>query len=275
MIGVSIQCRLGNQLFQYAFAKASAEKLNTSFFLIEGEEQFVLPKYFELEGYSKPLNIFRKIIYKIKNKSFFKSLQATEIQLSTTPVSDNNVYSGYFQSGLFFENIATKLATYIKVKPQYLSIFNKLYGELFDKDKVIAIHIRRGDYLNLDYWWLENLGSDNLSLPITYFEKCLAQIENVDSYKIIFTSDDIGYVKNVFGNFKNAIFAEHDMITDFQILMNANICILSNSSFSWWAAYLNRNQDKKVFCPKHWLGFKIQKEYPNDIIPKEWLQTKV
>jgi len=74
---------------------------------------------------------------------------------------------------------------------------------------------------------------------------------------------------------ENALFANNDMITDFQIIMNADACIISNSSFAWWAAYLNSKKDKKIYCPEHWLGFKIKREYPENIIPGEWIKVNV
>lgn len=275
MIGVSIQCRLGNQFFQYAFARALSKRLKTQFFLVEGKEKLILSEYFELEGYSKFLNLLKKIIYKLKNRKLFENLQAIEIQSPFDNLSDNSIYLGYFQSELFFKDIADHISSYIVIKSRYVTTFNKLYRQTFTESKVIAIHIRRGDYLNLDHWWLENLGSDNLSLPISYYEKCLSQIENLNAYKLFFVSDDIEYVKTYFGHYKNAIFGGNDMITDLQILTNAHVCILSNSSFSWWAAYLNKHPNKKIFCPKYWLGFKIEKEYPESIIPNNWIQTEV
>ena len=57
--------------------------------------------------------------------------------------------------------------------------------------------------------------------------------------------------------------------------MNANICILSCSTFSWWGAWLNKQKNLKVYVPKYFLGFKVKKEYPVNIIPKKWKQIEI
>jgi hypothetical protein len=135
--------------------------------------------------------------------------------------------------------------------------------------------VRRGDYLNLNDWWLMNLGSDNLSLPDEYYINCLKRIPDYQGYKKIFVSDDVDYIQSAFGHLENAEFVSNSLIIDFQLLLNADILIASNSSFSWWAAYLNRKAHKQVFCPKYWLGFKVKREYPSNIIPVEWTQAEV
>jgi len=88
-------------------------------------------------------------------------------------------------------------------------------------------------------------------------------------------SDDIDFARTEFTHIPNSEFSQSDMITDFQIIMNADVSILSNSSFAWWAAYLNPKKNKIIYCPQYWLGFKVKKEYPENIIPTAWNQIKV
>ena len=62
------------------------------------------------------------------------------------------------------------------------------------------------------------------------------------------------------------------LIIDFQLLLNADVAIIANSTFSWWAAYLNPNI-QKVFLPRDWLGFRINKLLPPGIfnrLPSHW-----
>ncbi len=278
MVAVTIECRLGNQLFQYAFIKALSLKLKTPFFLNQKVEKFIADEYFELSGYHSWLTPCFRIYFKLRN-SAFKSLQSTSVGLfdkeEFLSLTNNKIYQGYFQSDFFFKDTIPDISRYIKVKKQHIESFNKKYGDIFKTKQVLAVHVRRGDYLNLNNWWADNMGSQDLTLPASYYQDCLAQIPNVATYQVIFVSDDIAFVKSAFAHMEGALFAGEDLITDFQLLMNADICILSQSTFSWWAAYLNPKGHKKVFCPKYWLGFKIKKEYPASIIPPEWLQTEV
>jgi len=274
MIGLAVQCRLGNQLFQYAFIRSVAEKYHTGFFVSEVIDEFTAARYFDLKGYSPISNKLNWLLFKLSGH-IFKKTQSEFLDQYRTAV-DNKVYTGYFQSEKYFFNIRNKVQSYIRVKQPYRKSFEQKYGHVFSQNRVIAIHIRRGDYLELNNWWSDNLGSNNLSLPVGYYKNCLNQLGDLSPYKIIFVGDDMDYAHAAFGDLvKDAIFQTNDMITDFQILMNADICILSNSSFAWWAAYLNIKKDKKIYCPEYWLGFKIGQEYPEDIIAGDWIQIKV
>lgn len=277
MVGVNIQCRLGNQLFQYAFIKALSERLNTSFYINEKIEKFTAAEFFHFEGYHAPLNNLNKIRLKLGRKSLFKPLQSVAFEEDAEPSNlhelDHKIFDGYFQSEVFFKSISDKIASYISLKKIYREKFENLYGDLFSEKPVIAVHIRRGDYLDLNDWWINNLGSNDLTLPLRYYSNCLERIDNWANHKIVFVSDDIEYVRSMFGHLENVEFSHGDMIIDFQIIMNANFCVLSNSSFAWWAAYLNPKKNKMIFCPENWLGFKINREYPKNIICDQWIRV--
>ena len=91
----------------------------------------------------------------------------------------------------------------------------------------------------------------------------------------MFLSDDIDQVKDQFNYVKKTHFSTSDVITDLQFIINAQTCILSCSTFSWWGAWLNEIENKTIFVPEHFLGFKVNKEYPVKIIPNSWTKVKV
>jgi hypothetical protein len=125
-----------------------------------------------------------------------------------------------------------------------------------------VVHIRRTDYLNY--------GKRNISIPIDYFKRRLAEIKDLDSYKVIFLSDDMEYVKSEIAPQPNFIFSHNNEIIDFQIIQHADIAIISNSSFSWWASYLGK-KDNTVYAPKNWLGFYIGREHPKGIMTDRFI----
>jgi len=176
-------------------------------------------------------------------------------------IADRTIYHGFHQTDYYLNHTPNPIK--LKIKKKYIDLFEKQYGEIFKKEKTIVMHIRRTDYLSY--------GKRDISLPIAYFKQRLAAIENQDDYRIIFCSDDMPFVKENFPAKPNYIFSDNNEITDFQVLMNADIAIISNSTFAWWAAYLCEKKNR-VMAPKNWMGFHIGREHPKGVMtPKfEW-----
>ncbi|MDY0907444.1 alpha-1,2-fucosyltransferase [Pedobacter sp. CFBP9032] len=279
MIGINIQGRFGNQLFQYFFIRGLAKKLRVSFFINNSIDEFQLQKYFILKDYNSKTNYFKllfcKLNLKFKTRKYSK-IDESELLLNSQLDLNNKLYSGYFQSEKFFIQSEKNTKDWIIIKPKFKISFSRKYAFLFDgTKKIITVHVRRGDYKKLGHWWKINLGSENLTLPINYYMNTLNTIPELDKYNLLFISDDIDFVKREFRMFHNAQFIEDSLINDFQILLKSDILILSNSSFSWWGAYLNDQINKQIFCPRYWLGFRIREEYPKNIIPSTWIQIDV
>jgi hypothetical protein len=154
----------------------------------------------------------------------------------------------------------------ISIKKEFTDQFDREFGQQFMNNKTIVVHIRRTDYLNY--------GKRDISLPMEYFKKRLEALGEIEDHLVYFVSDDIDYVKAYFKEQPNYIYSSNNEITDFQIIKNADIAIISNSSFAWWAAYLS---DKKnmVYAPKNWLGFRIGKEHPKRVMTDRFIWCDV
>ncbi len=268
MVGIRLSDRFGNHMFQYAFILNLAKKQNTQFFLDESRVKFLLVEFFELRSFNKTKNRFLLLLYKIIRKKTKKKVHHGEnIQKNLLTLTDKNCkYVGYFQSELFFKENKELIKDNFKIKKKLLINVRSYFN--LSKKPIIAVHIRRTDYIN---YGDERLGGINMTLPLSYYYNAFSKIENLDTYQIIYISDDIEFVKK---NLKQkGLFISNSLIIDFQILLTAEIIITANSSFSWWAAYLSNA--KRVLSPKYWLGFKINSEYPNSIIPKEWEKIDV
>ncbi|OHD05273.1 MAG: hypothetical protein A2086_08585 [Spirochaetes bacterium GWD1_27_9] len=276
MIGIKIGGGLGNQMFQYAFGYVVAKKFSTSFYL-EKRNQFKLDKYFSLRILENSINSLIKPLYKMQTKLGKIKMYDWEDFGTKTPesfisqIKDNIYYCGYFQSEKYFEGFYKDLQKIFKIKKEYIEQFNSKYEKFYKENKVIAIHIRRGDYINFGD---DSLGGKNMTLPISYYTNCLKQIKDISSYKIIFISDDIEFVKKEFGQKENYFFESNNEIIDFQVILNADKVIMSNSSFSWWASYLNIKATD-IYCPNYWLGFKIGTENPIGIVCKKWTRLDI
>jgi hypothetical protein len=263
MIGIKLQGRLGNQMFQYAFALFAAKQVNTFFFIDKNKGTNLLFKYFTLTTGCKYFNDLLKSCFRKKGKIFSQigHENVNEILLS---VKNNTYYEVFCQSLLYFEQVEHLIRESFRIKDIYVKEFTRKYDKLFRNNKTIVIHFRGSDYFE---WRCEELGGENLVLPLKFYEDCLKKINNIEQYKIIFISDSISILKEYFGDKENYFFESNTEIVDFQLMINANILIISNSSYAWWGAFLN-NRNAEIYAPRYWLGFKVRKEYPVGIMEK-------
>jgi hypothetical protein len=244
MISTYLSGGLGNQLFQIAAAYSLALDNNDicSFDLYNGHFT-QKPAYVYKDNILNQINLFDsnqvKFNFNYKEPSF---------NYGRLPYLKNMKLEGYFQSEKYF----------IKNKDKVISLFRneEILNNLKEKFKEIlinslSIHIRRTDYLEKqDFHTNQN---------IKYFIEAIKYIDNKKLIEhILIFSDDINWCKE---NFKDerVIFIENtDDVTDFYLMSLCENNIITNSSFSWWASYLNLNKDKIVICPKQWFSEKTK-----------------
>ena len=290
MIGVFSRGRLGNQMFQLAFAHVAAKKLNTSYFIFRSNALhyfechrnlgflngmwifiFMLRNIFRRSSHTFRYGGMRKLWSELLNVLASKSVVAWPNQVGGdkylwTNFRDNMMCDGFFQSADYFLGNEMEVRSLFKVKEEFRLIFEKEKADLLERPYV-AVHLRRTDYIDFGG---DEIGGYDMTLPAAYYHRCLAMIDNLQSYKVVFVSDDMEFAKAEFGSSAQYSFERNNEITDFQILLNAKIVISANSTFSWWAAWLNERTDKIIFAPEYFLGFKVKKDYPAGIRVKDW-----
>jgi hypothetical protein len=290
MIGVSLYGRLGNQLFQYAFAYSTSKKLKTNFYIDLSSQKFTINEYFLLtsslttfldkhffsvKGYKNIFSHYFRTSYSKAVRSFFNNERTYPFDVTPNDVlcrlEDKTMYHGYFQSEAFFSEYKTDIKNLFRIKNQIKKGYHLKFNPIFQDKKIIAVHLRRTDYHNLS---IPNLGSSDLTIPSRYYHNLIASLNNENTI-FVFISDEPKFIESEFDYIKNKIISHDNEITDFQHMLNADICIISNSTFSWWAAYLNEKQKKIVYCPKYFLGFHINKTVPPYIYPDDWIQIDV
>lgn len=266
MIAVNIQGGLGNQLFEYAFAYAKARQLRTTF-LLDNLASFVVPKYFNMPSKDMLVNKipyirrwYRNTVASLKENAYKDWSDCWRDFATENIAEDNCYYDGFFQSKTFFSDYEKKIKDLYTIKRKYRVAFEEKYGSLYAKNKVIAMHVRRTDYLT--HGKGKRLGADDVSLPKEYYIRAIQSIGGCNQYKIIVVGDDIVWAKQNFSDMPNVLFLHNDMIIDFQLLLNADVLICSNGTFAWWAAYLNQKEHKRIIAPKYFLGYHVREEFP-------------
>lgn len=209
-------------------------------------------------------NIFRNI-------NFSENIE-TDILLRESTWNDANIsipenksitFYGYFQSSKNFFGFDDEIKKIFSPDENFTKKIYSLYPEL-KEENTVSIHIRRGDYLTI---------TD--ILPVihkSYIDLCLEKIDKINKI-FIFCTDKVWVENNL--NYPNSVVVNN--LEDYEELWMMSLCknnIMSNSSFSWWASYLNNSETKKVFVPSIWFGPKGLHPYFN-IYEENWIKVDV
>ena len=251
MIYIPLRGRLGNNMFQIATA-ANLSNEYTLCITHPSQIQYV-------ESYK---NTFFKNIPIIESvPDNVKRYEEPFFHFSEIPYvnGDDIIIDGYFQSYKYFnqELIQRMFSIDIITKQE---IF-KRYGEILKSGETTSINVRRGDYLQQPH--------RHPFCGKNYFLDAINILGNKQNY--IVSSDDINWCKKAFIG-TNFHFVEN--ATPMIDLFIQTVCtnnIISNSSFSWWGAYLNPNPTKKVIVPKRWFGMDCKDLNIKDLFPPDYI----
>lgn len=265
MVYFTLRGGLGNMLFQIASVTSFALSKNTqsSFGSLDehlnylDHEKYFNPKLGHSHEY-KHLNMFKNMI---KEKSpLGLKIYTYPFHYTTIDMPENDVIlDGFFQSEKYFINHEKEIRELFKPTKEILNNINKKYNKLLNCE-TISLHVRRGDYVNNT--------NNHPPCSLDYYNKAIDIIG--DGLVLVF-SDDIDWCKNNFTG-DRFVFIENEK--DYIELYLMSMCknnVISNSSFSWWGAWLNNNPNKKVVGPKKWFGPAIQHN-TNDILPSSWIK---
>ena len=282
MIIVRITGGVGNQMFQYAYAKALEEKGYKVKLDISVFETYNLHGGYQLSKYNINLDIANKKEISIK-KTFFDrvgnklKIKNKKFLNEKSLLFDNNLLfpnsksyiQGYFQNEQYFCTIREKLIHDFQIKNQLTAYTKKVSTQIKNGNVSCSIHIRRGDYI-LD----KKVNKIHGSCEISYYQRAIKLINNkYKNVKYFIFSDDILWVKENL-RVQNAIYiiSDENRIPHEDIYL-MSICthnIIANSSFSWWGAWLNQNQNQSTIAPKRWFFDEIKEEESKDIVPINW-----
>jgi len=165
---------------------------------------------------------------------------------------------GYFQSHKYFSKFRDKILKDLNIQ-SLKSQVRKKYGDFSD---FVSIHVRRGDYLELSAY--------HHNLEIDYYKKAVKCFS--EDTKFLIFSNDLEWCKENFNFLKSAKFSQVE--EDWEDIVLMSTCrdnIIANSSFSWWGAWLNENNDKKVIAPKKWFGPLYSHKSTEDLFPETWI----
>ncbi len=249
--------RLGNELFQYAAVIAYAEKHGLEFSIPRKTNDPIwnpvhMPGLFNVNWVEGREDI-------LLNEVWNSQQHYQEIPFNEEWRDKQIVLNGYWQSYKYFDFCRDKV----------ISLFNYPW-EL--KKGVCSIHVRRGDYLLYP--------TKHPVVTIEYLKAAvMTMLENKGINRFRFFSDDIPWCMGA-GLQLNHIFRSLEIEystgrTETEDLIEMSCCehsIISNSTMSWWAAELNRNEKKVIIAPSkfNWFGpdnpYKVDDLYRESVI---------
>ncbi|MDR2955102.1 MAG: alpha-1,2-fucosyltransferase [Prevotella sp.] len=291
MVTILLSGGLGNQMFQYAAAKAVAVRLHTSLvfdtYALDKKTQ-TTKRNFELSVFDIDIEKRNTLKGKLLNKTypyaqkyrkffsvfgFYTDTLAIQYLPYIQEIKKGSVYMyGNFQNEKYFKEIESDIR-------RDFTFINPLTGknfELYKKIKAtnsVAVHIRRGDYLSN-----KNAAANFVTCDRAYYEKAIEHISRkIENPDIFIFSDDQEWVKENL-NFDNhsATFVdwnkEEDSYIDMQMMSLCRHNVIANSSFSWWGAWLNPNPNKIVIAPDKWFLSEDKNKLLDDFYPKGWIK---
>jgi hypothetical protein len=262
MIIVQILGGLGNQMFQYAFARALARRMGVELKLdITAFEEYKL-RNFELDVFNIDHQIatVEEIAFlrrkRLWGKTFFKE-KSLKFNPRFLKCPKKAYFQGYFQSEQYFEDAAEVVRCDFTFK-NALSASAQRFADDISSKNAVSLHIRRGDYVQ-NPTYAVNLDQ--------YYAAAIAHMsKNVGQPEFFVFSDDKEYAARAFGDF--TIVETASGVEDMHLMSLCKHNIIANSSFSWWGARLNAHPQKLVAAPNAW--FADEKLDSSTIVPKSW-----
>lgn len=241
--------RLGNQLFFVASTIGIALKNNTNYFFTDE-----IKDIFDF--------LFKN---KLQYTTFIpeKKYHQEQFNYYDIIVNEDIELIGYFQSEKFFKDNEDIIREQFIFNDEIIKYVKEKYPLLSNS---CSIHIRRGDYLEQP--------NHHPTLPLSFYEDFITK--NINNYeKFYIFSDDYDWIID---NFKNdkfifAKFEEHNDLYSFVLMSLCSDNLICNSTYSWWASWLNNNKNKKIYAPNSnsWFGVAYNNLNTIDIIPDKWI----
>lgn len=311
MIVVRVKAGLGNQLFQYATGLRLALRHKTAVRLdveeyrrethrtpgwLPGYERKVLLDQFKVSGTlatngeaarlrdrfrfsnSTPLARSVRLVRRAYPRFLYPSTHIREngagFDASVLALPDDSYLEGFWQTEKYFTDAAEGVRAEFAARDPNLTREARefLAGLRQGGRKVVSVHIRRGDLVYAKEVLNDSKVVHGDPVGVQYVQAAMRRFPQ-NSVFLIFSDSarDIGWCReNIRG--ENLAFSEgRTDLQDFALMRECDHNIIANSTFSWWAAWLNVNPGRRVIAPKKWFHAGTNGHSADgDIVPESW-----
>lgn len=289
---VKLKGGLGNQMFQYAAGRAISVLHRKKLFL---DLEFLETNnsdtdIFTARKYELSIFNFQPSFFSPLRKFAFKVTNALIRRIPFLPDNSFNVYDdlsnfdtfrfpvcldGFFQSENFFSTIRNIILNDFSFKKPIDEV-NRGYAKEIENCNSVSVHFRRSDYVKNPA-----ASAYHGTCSLNYYSNAVRLLKSKITDPVFFIfSDDPQWVQQEFINKNDDLNCKlidvnrnEDSWKDLFLMSMCRHNIIANSSFSWWAAWLNQNKDKIVMAPNKW----TKKEMPMlaNIHPKDWIKINI
>ena len=280
---IELKGGLGNQLFQYAMY-LKLKSMGYSVFIDDREilrhgnqhNGLDLTNAFDIHYSRMSLcHAIKCLIWRTHDKIIKKGnlFKAYNILIDEEPstfadiINESTHYlKGYWQEPNYWFDIRDDIVSLLRFRVNPINELTKKLVERMQKVVTVSIHVRRGDYL-----WNGNAESRMGICTLEYYKEAISYIKEFEptAYFLVF-SDDPDWVKNNF-DFIDYVMVDwnkgKNSYVDMFLMSRCNHNIIANSSFSWWGAFLNKNPDKMIICPRKWYN-----DMDSNLMLDEWIK---
>lgn len=291
MIICNIIGGLGNQMFQYAAARALALRrgaelvLDVSDFDGYGLHQgFELARIFSLDVAIADRQSIRRVlgwqsgktVRRFLRKAPFSMLRSSRLVIEPgftywsglADISLPVYLLGYWQSEKYFSDVADEIRQDFTFRAEQEGRNAELASQMVSEN-AISLHVRRGDYVSNK----KTLATHGIC-SLEYYQRAVALLaERVENPVFYVFSDDMAWVRDNLQIDFPVHYVDHNRgsqsYNDMRLMSLCKHHIIANSSFSWWGAWLNQSASKIVIAPKNWFANGTD---TSDLIPADWIR---
>lgn len=285
MVIVKIIGGLGNQMFQYAYARSLSNRGYRVKIDISAFNTYRLHGGYQLDKYNINLKIADESEYeryhsnnkiqRVLKRFTLSSELITEKSLifdsSLLDINSVGYVEGYFQTEKYFTDIRDILLNEFIINKPLSDFTIEMQEKIQSCEGSCSLHIRRGDFLSTKN------SSIHGGCSLDYYQDAINHINSkTNKSRYFIFSDDMDWVKSNL-KIENAIYMEsseqripHE---DIYLMSLCNNNIIANSTFSWWGAWLNQHTDKCVVVPKTWFADNKLDSQAGDIVCDKWIRV--
>jgi Glycosyl transferase family 11 len=298
MILIKLWGRLGNQMFQYAAARLTAERLCCALLIEEPAYGLndTLRRVAGRSSYYSLFSLYRELHPGIRGHGVaamrrlspawteralarllpneFKPARPESSVIENNECFDSRFFDivpytrmyGFYQSERYFAGHEPKVRSWFGPKRyEEAAISAHWDARRLDPQNTVAVHVRLGDYRRQG---TAAAGEDGWILPRSYYDKALASFGA--AYPIALFSDQPRAAREFLGREVAYLSNSSDIKRDLFLMASCSRMVIANSSFSWWAAWLNPSAGKTILAPKYHVGWRIGEWYSAGIHVEGW-----